>query len=126
MTKFETIKNCLLACRDFLAAKDTCPLEKMLLEKVNAALDLLTDGAEIVDGTTIKRLRNLYFLAVTHRENQSAFFNAVTAHRLKEVEDSGLQLEECLTELNGGRNPVRQLGPVTVTGVCATAGLMAK
>lgn len=67
-------------------------------------------------------MNELYNAAIMLRKDQLRFFDGVSVHTLKCLQESGQKLHSVLTRINGGKDPVNFLDKVG--NICATAELL--
>lgn len=79
--------------------------------------------AEISDEKR-EQMNRLYFAAINFREAQLEFcYDGANVRTMKELMDSGDRLGMILTEINGGKSPVRFIS--RADNICETAALIA-
>ena len=71
-----------------------------------------------------EQMNELYFSAIRFRKAQLKFCDMVSEKTLRELLNCGVHINEVLTEINGGKDPVHFIGKVE--NICATANLLAK
>lgn len=69
------------------------------------------------------QMNRLYFAAVEFRRAQLKFCDGANVRTMKELLDSGAMLGRILTEINGGKDPVRFVS--RADNICETAALIA-
>lgn len=78
--------------------------------------------AEISDEKR-EQMNRLYFAAIELRRAQLKFCDGANVRTMKELLDSGAMLGRILTEINGGKDPVRFVS--RADNICETAALIA-
>jgi hypothetical protein len=78
--------------------------------------------AEISDEKR-EQMNRLYFAAINLREAQLEFCDGANVRTMKELMDSGDRLGMILTEINGGKSPVRFIS--RADNICKKAALIA-
>ena len=70
-----------------------------------------------------EQMNRLYFAAINLREAQLEFCDGANVRTMKELMDSGDRLGMILTEINGGKSPIRFIS--RADNICETAALIA-